>query len=83
VGNGGRWQVTGLDNVHADIFNDRVDLFPQKLRRHEMDVVDPFGVLRRQGRRGRHGVAAMGGDHLLIRFEATMRALYKSLIQEH
>jgi hypothetical protein len=35
-----------------------------------MNVIDARGILGRQRRRGRHGVAAMGGDDLLVRFEA-------------
>ena len=34
-----------------------------------MNAVDALSVLCSQGRRGSHGIAAMGGDHFLIGFE--------------
>lgn len=48
-----------------------------------MDVVDALGVLGRQGGRGRHGVAAVGGDDFLVRLETTFLggALYQLLLQ--
>lgn len=61
---------TGLDDVHPDVVETGVDLLPQEHGRHRVDVVDAQGVLGRQRRRGRHGVAAVGGDDLLVRLEA-------------
>lgn len=68
---GGVWsQHTGLDDVYPDVVEAGVDLLPQERRRHRVDVVDAQGVLGRQRRGGRHGVAPMGGDDLLVRLEA-------------
>lgn len=61
---------TGLDDVYPDVVEAGVDLLPQERRRHRVDVVDAQGVLGRQRRRGRHGVAPVGGDDLLVRLEA-------------
>ena len=69
---------TCLDNIHPDILNNGVDLFPQKLGRHQMDAVDPLCVLRCEGRRGRHGIAAMGRDDLLVCLEAAVNRWCKS-----
>lgn len=61
---------TGLDDVYPDVVEAGVDLLPQERRRHRVDVVDAQGVLGRQRRRRRHGVAPVGGDDLLVRLEA-------------
>lgn len=61
---------TGLDDVYPDVVEAGVDLLPQERGRHRVDVIDAQGVLGRQRRRGRHGVAPMGGDDLLVRLEA-------------
>src|SRR3954467_13122781 len=37
-----------------------------------MDVKNAGGVLRSQGRRGRHGIAAMGGNDFLVCFETAV-----------
>lgn len=34
-----------------------------------MDIIDALGILRRQSSSSRHGITAMGGDNLLVRFE--------------
>jgi hypothetical protein len=65
--------ITRLDNIYADILNDGVDLLPEKRGRHVVDVIDALCVLRREGRCGRHGVAAMDGNDLLVRLEAPVR----------
>ena len=37
-----------------------------------VDIIDPPRVLRRESRSGRHGVAAMGSDDLLVGLEASV-----------
>ncbi len=74
----GRGAGTCLHNIYADILNDGVDLLSQKLGRYELDAVDPLCVLRREGRRGCHGIAAMRGNDLLVGFEAAVNTLCKS-----
>ncbi len=69
----GRGVETCLDYVHADILNDGVDLLSQKLGRYEVDAIDSLGVLRREGCRCRHGIAAMRGNDLLVSFEAAVK----------
>ncbi len=69
----GLGRLTRLDNINPDILNDGVNLLSEKLGRHEVNVVDPLCVLRRESRRGRHGIAAVGGNHLLVCFEAAAR----------
>lgn len=64
---------TSLDDLHADVVEAGVDLLPQERGRHRVDVVDALGVLGRQRRRGRHGVAAVGRDDLLVCLEAAAR----------
>lgn len=64
---------TGLDDVNSDVVEAGVYLLRQKRRRHRVDVVDAQGVLCRQRRRRRHGIAAMGGDDLLVCLEAAAR----------
>lgn len=61
---------TSLHDVHRDILHDSLDLALHEPRRHDMHTLDARRVLLRQGRRGRHGVAPMGGNDLLVRLEA-------------
>lgn len=61
---------TGLDDVYPDVVEAGVDLLPQEGGRHRVDVVDAQGVLGRQRRRRRHGVAAVGRHDLLVCLEA-------------
>ncbi len=63
-------QHTGLDDSGRDVSEHSIDLFSRELGRNLMDVVDTHGILGRQRRRGRHGVAAMSGDDLLVCFKA-------------
>jgi len=72
VGGGRGWILTRLDNINPNVLNDGVDLFPEKRGRYEVDVIDPLCVLRRESRRGRHGIATMCGNHLLVCFEAAV-----------
>lgn len=61
---------TGLDDVDAHILETGLDLLLDKVGRDGVDVLDAEGVLGRQGRGGRHGVAAMSGEDLLVRLES-------------
>lgn len=70
---------TSLDDVDPDVVEAGVDLLPQERRRHRVDVIDALGVLGRQRRRRRHGVAPVGGDDLLVRLEAAAEFLHVSL----
>lgn len=70
---------TGLDDVYPNVVEAGVDLLPQERRRHRVDVVDAQGVLGRQRRGGRHGVAPVGGDDLLVRLEAPREGLHVSV----
>jgi hypothetical protein len=63
--------LTGLDNIGFYVPEHGVNLLPHKLGRHMVDAIYARGVLRRQGRGGRHGIAAMGRDDLLIRLQAS------------
>lgn len=60
---------TSLDDVDADVVEAGVELLLQELGRDLVDGVDALGVLGRQGGRGCHGIAAVGGDDLLVRLE--------------
>jgi hypothetical protein len=62
--------LTSLDNIHSNILNASLNLLLDKRGRDDMDVLDTQCILCRQGCRGRHGVASMGGKGLLIRFQA-------------
>jgi hypothetical protein len=63
-------RLTGLDNINTNILNAGFNLLSHKLGGNDVDGLDALGVLRREGRGGRHGVAAMGGDDLLVRLES-------------
>jgi hypothetical protein len=62
---------TCLDHIHSNILNTSFNLLAHEVRRRFMYPKDALCILRRQGCRGGHGIASMGGDHLLIGFEAT------------
>lgn len=64
-------RLTRLDNINTNILNTGFNLLSHKLGRNDVDGLDALGILRREGRGGRHGVAAMGGDDLLVRLEST------------
>lgn len=68
-------ELTSLDNVDANIIEDCVDLLHEKFRWDVMYIVDTLCILRRQCRRGRHGIAAMGSDDFLVSLEATVDIL--------
>lgn len=63
-------RFTSLDNINTNILNTGLNLLSHKLGGNDVDGLDALGVLRREGRGGRHGVAAMGGDDLLVRLES-------------
>lgn len=65
-----RLGLTRLDHVHTNILDDSINLLLQKLGRHVVNIVHGLRVLRREGCRGSHGVAAVGGDDLLVCLEA-------------
>jgi len=68
-----RARLTCLDYINADVIEARINLLAQELRRDLVDAEHARGVLRRQRRRCRHGVAAMGGDDLLIGLKPTVQ----------
>lgn len=64
-------RFTSLDNINTNILNTGLNLLSNKLGRNDVDGLDALSVLRREGRGGRHGVAAMSGDDFLICLEST------------
>jgi hypothetical protein len=66
---------TNLDqaglSLEKAIVHDGPNLFLNKARRRNMDILHAEGVLSRQGRRGRHRKAAMGRECLLVCLETT------------
>ena len=72
-GRRGGSKLTRLDNIHPNVLNNSIDLFPQKLGRDMVNIVNPLRVLGRERRCGRHGIAAMGGDDLLVCLETAVR----------
>ncbi len=63
---------TDLDDVAVNVPQTHVDLLAHKGRGCDVDVLDPLGVLRRQGRGRRHRVAAVGRQDLLIGLESAV-----------
>lgn len=59
---------TSLDNARRYIPKHGIDLFPRELGGDMMNLIDTHGILRRQRRRGRHGIAAMSCDDFLVCF---------------
>ena len=64
---------TCLDYIYANVIYASFDLFLHKVRWRLVDTVDTLSVLGSQGRSGRHRIAAMSGDHLLVGFEPSDR----------
>lgn len=60
---------TSLDDIDTNVVEASINLPLQELWRHLVDGVDALGVLSGQGSRGRHGIAAVGGDDLLVCLE--------------
>ena len=65
-----RMQHTDLDCVHADVFNDSLDLRFKELRRDRVNTAHAKCVLRRQCRDGRHAVAAQGAESFEVGLDA-------------
>lgn len=63
---------TRFDNIHPNILHHRINLLPQEARWHKMDVVDALSILGCKGRRGRHCIAAMSCEDLLVGFETAV-----------
>jgi len=64
-------QLTSLDNIDTDIFNTSIDLLRDEIGGNHMNALDALSVLRSQSRSGRHSVAAISSDDLLIRFKSS------------
>lgn len=75
-------KLTRLDDVGADILNTRLDLLGHKVSRHDVDALNAEGVLRRESRGGRHSVAAMRGDDLLVGFKSPKWCLLDDVVSE-
>ncbi len=63
------WELTYFDHICPNIFEARIDLLAQERRRDVMDVVHAAGVLSRESRSGRHGIAAVSSDDFLVGLE--------------
>lgn len=63
---GGKAQLASLDDVDADVVYAGINLLDQEVLRHMMNVVHSRGVLRSESGRGRHGIAPMSRDDLLV-----------------
>lgn len=76
-------RLTRLDNINTNILNAGLNLLSNKVGRNDVDSLDALGVLRSEGRGGRHGVAAMSGDDLLVSFKsATSEKVSKMDLEE-
>lgn len=71
---------TCLDDIDPNVTDASIDLPPHEIRRNLMNGVDAERVLRRQGCRGSHGIAAMGRDNLLVGFEPSGKAALASTL---
>jgi hypothetical protein len=72
--------LTRLDNIHPNILHHSINLLPQERCRDMVYIVHTPGVLRRERRRGRHGVAPVGGNDFLVCLEAASSGgTYKSV----
>lgn len=63
---------TSLDNINANILYTRLNLLSHKLGRNDMNALNTLRILRREGRRRRHGIAPMGSNDFLIGFKTTI-----------
>lgn len=70
VGTRRQTQLTGGYHVGPNVLQTRLNLPLHKLGRDDMDALDARRVLHRQGRRRRHAVASMRGEHLLASLQA-------------
>lgn len=67
--------LTRLQHISTNVVQAGLDLLLHEVGGDDMYILDALGVLRRQGRGRRHGIAAMSGDDLLVGFEATLVTL--------
>ncbi len=70
----GSLTLTRRDDIGAHVLEARLDLALHKVSGHDVDAFDARRVLHRQGRRRRHGVAAVRGENLLARLEPAVSA---------
>lgn len=61
---------TGLDNIHANVADTRINQLPHKPRRSGMNVNHAHCILSCQRSSCRHCIAAMSRDDLLVCFQA-------------
>jgi hypothetical protein len=63
---------TCLDNVDANVLYASINLLLHKRSGYDVDVLDAQRVLRRQRRRGRHRVTAVGRHDFLVCLETAV-----------
>lgn len=66
---------TSLHNIDANVLYTRLNLLSHKLGRNDMNALDTLRVLRREGRRRRHGIAPMRSNDFLIGFKTTITTI--------
>jgi hypothetical protein len=63
---------TSFDHVHANVADTRINQLQYEGWRYRMNINDAHRVLGGQSGGGRHCIAAMSGNDLLVCFQAPM-----------